>query len=119
MTDSSPDLILRDGHFLTGDTWQRGSMVVSGGRIVSIGSWDDAASRRSPGTEVRDLDGAWVTPGFHDAHVHPVQAGLEMNACDLSGASDVDGYLAVVAAHHAAHPGDGPTRVSRAACPRP
>ena len=104
MSDSSADLILRDGHFLTGDTWQRGSMVVSEGRIVSVGSWDDAASRRSPGTEVRDLDGAWVTPGFHDAHVHPTSAGLEMNACDLSGAETADESVRAVAAYAQSRP---------------
>ena len=104
MIDSSADLILRDGHFLTGDTWQRGSMVVSGGRIVLIGSWDDAVSRRSPATEVRDLDGAWVTPGFHDAHVHPTSAGLEMNACDLSGTETADESVRAVAAYAHGNP---------------
>ncbi|MFC5676115.1 amidohydrolase [Aeromicrobium endophyticum] len=99
MTDSPADLILRNAHFLTGSVWQRGSMVVSDGRIVSIGSSDDAASRRSSSTEVRDLDGAWVTPGFHDAHVHPTSAGLEMNACDLGGATTADESVQAVAAY--------------------
>jgi predicted amidohydrolase YtcJ len=96
------DLTLVNGHFYRDGRWLADvdTMVVRGGRIAGLG-----ADLPVEG-EVVDLDGGWVLPGFHDAHVHPVQAGLEMNACDLSGADDVRGYLDAVAAYDAAHPGD-------------
>ncbi|MBD8606823.1 amidohydrolase [Aeromicrobium sp. CFBP 8757] len=97
------DLTFVDGHFYAGGRWLRDvdTLVVRDGRIAAMGVG------LAPEGEVVDLRGGWVLPGFHDAHVHPVQAGLEMNACDLSRAADVEGYLAVVAEHHAAHPVDG------------
>ncbi|MRJ75214.1 amidohydrolase family protein [Aeromicrobium sp. SMF47] len=94
------DLVLANAHVHDGTGWSRDadSIAIRDGRIVAIGSELPA------GAEVVDLDGAWVLPGFHDAHVHPVQAGLEMNACDLTGGGDVDGYLDRIAAYAAAHP---------------
>ena len=37
-----------------------------------------------PATEVVDLAGGLLLPGFPDAHVHPVQGGLERLRCDLT-----------------------------------
>ena len=37
-----------------------------------------------PGPQVVDLAGGLLAPGFVDAHVHPVQGGLERIRCDLS-----------------------------------
>lgn len=95
------DLLLVNGRVHDGSTWRTDAdaIAVRDGRIVAIGSDLPVEG------DVVDLDGAWVLPGFHDAHVHPVQAGLEMNACDLSGGDDLDDYLRVITAHVAAHPG--------------
>ena len=59
-----------------------------------------------PSNVPRDViaTGRWLLPGFHDAHVHPVQAGLEMNQCDLTGTIDVAVYLERVATYAAANP---------------
>ena len=45
---------------------------------------DAAADLVGPATEVVDLTGRLLVPGFQDAHVHPVQGGLERLTCDLS-----------------------------------
>lgn len=97
------DLLLTDGRFYDRGRWRPDvdSVLVRDGRIAAMGRGLSAV-----GVEVVDLQGAWVLPGFHDAHVHPVQAGLELNACDLSGGEDVDDYLAAVAAYVADRPGD-------------
>ena len=48
---------------------------------------------------------ALLLPGFVDAHVHPVQGGLERLGCDLSELpADRDAYLAHVASYAAEHP---------------
>ncbi|MET0467812.1 MAG: amidohydrolase [Aeromicrobium sp.] len=94
------DLLLTNGRFYDDGGWlpDTDTLAIRDGRIVAIGSDLPATG------EIVDLRGGWVVPGFHDAHVHPVQAGLEMNACDLSAGAGVDDYLATIAAHAAAHP---------------
>jgi predicted amidohydrolase YtcJ len=51
-----------------------------------------------------DLAGGLLAPGFVDAHVHPVQGGLERTRCDLSEGATRDDYLALVRAYADAHP---------------
>ncbi len=65
-------------------------------------SGDDVAP---VGARVVDCDGGLLLPGFTDAHVHPVQGGLERLACDLSELpADRDAYLRHIADHARAHP---------------
>ena len=80
------------------------AIAVRDGRIVAVG--DDAAvrDRVGPRTRVVELRGRSVTPGFGDAHIHPVSAGVGRSRCDLSGARGPDAYLAIIAAYAAAHP---------------
>jgi len=92
---------LFDGHRYVG----AGSVLVDGGRIVSVISDDAGAlSGLGPDTEVIDLAGGLLAPGFVDAHVHAVQGGLERIRCDLSDGETREDYLATIAAYAAAHP---------------
>jgi predicted amidohydrolase YtcJ len=87
-----------DGHSHLGDV---GDVVVDGGRVVAVGA--DVAPA---GAAVVDVAGGLLLPGFTDAHVHPVQGGLERLACDLSALPvDRTAYLAHVREYAAAHPG--------------
>ncbi|WP_433013176.1 amidohydrolase [Kribbella sp. CA-294648] len=91
-----------DGHAHHPD-W---SIAVRSGRILSAGPtvsnvW---AAFRGPDTEVVDLDGGLLLPGFVDAHVHPVQGGLERARCDLSHISGREATLRTIAAYAEAHP---------------
>ncbi|NPC42154.1 amidohydrolase [Nocardioides sp. zg-1230] len=77
-----------------------GDVLVRDGRVAAVGG-----SLRTPGAEVVDCGGALLLPGFTDAHVHPVQGGLERLTCDLSElAVDSAAYLAHVAAYAASRP---------------
>ncbi|WP_406289238.1 amidohydrolase [Embleya sp. NBC_00896] len=80
------------------------AVAVRDGRILAVA--DDTTIRDlvDADTEVVDLAGGLLIPGFQDAHVHPAVAGVQMGRCDLSGQRSVEGYLAVVAAYAAAHP---------------
>ena len=60
------------------------AVAVRGGRIAFVGDEDDADRWIGPTTRVVSLEGRMLLPGFHDAHVHPVAAGVELNWCDLS-----------------------------------
>ena len=76
-----------------------GDVVVDDGCIVSIG---DGAT--TVGARVVDVAGGLLLPGFTDAHVHPVQGGLERLSCDLSGLTvDRGAYLRHIRDHAAAH----------------
>lgn len=106
--DRPADLLLRGGRVLRQGRWEDAALAVSDGRIAAIGADLDALT--GPGTVVEELDGRWVLPAFHDSHVHPIQAGLEMNQCDLTGLSTLEDYLDAVGAYAAANP--GPTWVT-------
>jgi predicted amidohydrolase YtcJ len=61
-------------------------------------------ARDAPPGEVLDLHGRLLTPGFVDAHAHPVWGGLERLACDLADEprtlAAYQRRIAVVAAEH-------------------
>jgi hypothetical protein len=101
----SADLVLRDAPVYRDGRWDGDCLAVADGRVVARGEYDDVAALVAPGTRVESLAGRWLLPAFHDAHVHPVQAGLEMDACDLTGLTEIGEYLDRVASYAAAHPG--------------
>ncbi len=79
------------------------AVAVSGERIVAVGH-SEVAELVGPGTEVVELAGRLLIPGFQDAHVHPVAGGVELGACDLSGEVSLEGYRSRIAAYAADHP---------------
>ncbi|MEU9864833.1 amidohydrolase [Streptomyces sp. NPDC047971] len=100
------DLVLRSGAVLTMDpsSPRATALAVAGDRIVAVGRDDEVRKLVGPGTRVVDLSGRALLPGFQDAHVHPVYAGLELGACDLSGTTDLGEYRRRISAYAAAHP---------------
>ncbi|WP_203453628.1 amidohydrolase [Jiangella aurantiaca] len=78
------------------------ALAVRSGRIVAVGA--AAHELRGPGTEVVDLEGAALLPGFQDAHVHAVAAGLQLLGCDLSGVHGAAEYRTLIASYVADHP---------------
>src|SRR6188472_4282645 len=92
---------LFDGHALVGPGW----LLVRDGRIAEVGSGPAAAEPPTAGVDrVVDLAGGLLAPGFVDAHVHPVQGGLERIRCDLSEGETREDYLALIKAYADAHP---------------
>lgn len=102
------DLVFAGGAVFTADTVrsQATAVAVSDGRIVAVGG-DDVSDLIGPRTEVVDLRGRMLVPGFQDAHVHPVAGGLELLRCDLGEATTEAEYLAVIADYAATHPPTG------------
>lgn len=91
---------LFDGHRYLG----RGSVVVEDGRIIEATPGGFEAHSVRPSTTVIDMRGGLLSPGFIDAHVHPIQGGLERLRCDLSGVGTREEYLETIATYAAAHP---------------
>jgi predicted amidohydrolase YtcJ len=110
MTDTStaagPDLILAGGSLWTEGMAEprAGALAVAGGRIVAIGDDADVLELRGPRTEVVDVAGGLVVPGFQDAHVHPVMAGVDMNRCDVHHCESAEEALAAIRSYAEANP---------------
>jgi predicted amidohydrolase YtcJ len=105
-TDQHADLVLLGGRIATMDSarsWAS-ALAVSGGRIAMVGPDMTAKAHIGPKTRVIDLRGRTVTPGFQDAHVHPVHGGLTMLRCNLHEARGKEEVLAVVAEYARSHP---------------
>ncbi|WP_330334242.1 amidohydrolase [Streptomyces sp. NBC_00536] len=88
----------------TGPTPIDAAVAVGGGRILAVADPATVRSLADADTEVVDLAGGLLVPGFQDAHVHPAVAGVQMLSCDLSEERTIEGYLAVVAAYAKEHP---------------
>lgn len=102
------DLVFAGGPVFVANTVRSRAtaVAVTNGRIVAVGG-DDVRELIGPRTEVVDLAGRMLVPGFQDAHVHPVSGGLELLRCDLSEATTEPEYLDAIAAYAAAHPSTG------------
>lgn len=103
--DAVDILFVNGSVFTSGLSGSRpGGVAVSGGRIVAIGPDDELSGLRGPRTEIVDLAGGLLLPGFQDAHVHPVMAGVTMLQCDVHGAESADETVATIADYAAANP---------------
>jgi predicted amidohydrolase YtcJ len=83
-----------------GDRAGRAVHVVDG-RLAWLGDAADAP----PADRVIAGEGALLTPGFVDAHVHATATGLALTGLDLHSSSSLAEAVAAVAAHATASPG--------------
>ncbi len=99
------DLVFTGGPVFTADTVRSRAraVAVADGRIVAVGSQDDVRELVGPRTEVVDLAGRMLVPGFQDAHVHPVWGGLDLMRCDLSELGTQAEYLERIGAYASEH----------------
>jgi predicted amidohydrolase YtcJ len=81
-------------------------VAVAGGRIAAVGAAADSrmTELRGPLTEIVNLGGRALLPGFQDAHAHPAFAGITMVSCNLIGAATLDEALGRIKAYADAHP---------------
>jgi predicted amidohydrolase YtcJ len=80
------------------------ALALAAGRIVAVGSAREIAELIGPATEVIELEGRLVLPGFQDAHIHLAGSGLELLQCDLSASASPEEHLRTVRRYAAAHP---------------
>jgi predicted amidohydrolase YtcJ len=100
------DILFRGGRvFLAAEAFAE-AVLVRDGRITAVGGESDVTRLAAPGHETVDLGGGLLTPGFTDAHIHPIQAGLERAKCDLAEVYGLQEYLNQIATYAASHPGN-------------
>ena len=104
--NGNADLAFVNGAVYTVDaarSWAQ-AVAVRDGRIGVVGTDADIRTHVGQATEIVDLNGRMLVPGFQDAHVHPVGGGLDMLQCDLHDLSTEDEYLRAIVTYAAAHP---------------
>ena len=94
------DIIFTHGNVYTGvavassfGTIRRAEAIaVRGDRIEAVGENAELLKLRGPQTEVIDLRGMFVMPGFNDAHAHLVSGGFEQLNVTLTGVKSLDEF---------------------------
>lgn len=81
------------------------AVAIHNGTIIAIGE-SDCATVNGTSTEVVELIGRTLVPGFHDAHAHPVLGGLSMVECNLDDIHGYRPYLKRIAEYAEEHPND-------------
>lgn len=84
------DLVLLGGKVWTVDRGQptAAAVAVWRGRILKVGTDAEVKQLVGPRTEVIDLKGRRVVPGFYDSHVHLLGGGRSLEEIDLKLAKD-------------------------------
>ena len=81
------DLVLLGGRVFLADSAHTvaEAVAVREGRVVAVGTREEVRPLVGERTEVVELDGRLVTPGFNDAHIHFAAGGASLLAVDLLG----------------------------------
>ena len=90
--ETKADIVLRHGKIYTMDasrSWAE-SIAIKQGKIIYVGEDSGLTSLIDDNTSTIELDVRFVLPGFIDSHVHPIEAGIGMDRCDLTNEENKD-----------------------------
>lgn len=89
------DIIFTNGNVFTLDPNQPRveAVAVKNGRVLQVGDSKDVMKRSGHGTEVVDLEGNFMTPGFIDGHGHFMGMGYSLMELNLL---HTDNYVEVI-----------------------
>lgn len=108
-TSESPDLVLTGGTVYTAEAGQprAEAVAVRAGRILAVGDTTEILQLIGEGTQVVDLQGAFIYPGFTDSHVHLRGVGERELAFNLEGVTGIKDLQQRVAQEAESHkPGE-------------
>ncbi|WP_294229210.1 amidohydrolase [uncultured Shimia sp.] len=90
VAEETADTIYSGGPILTiNDAAPRAEAVaVKNGRILAVGALSDMLAHQDDTTEVFDLNGGTMLPGFVDSHGHAVMGGLQALSANLLAPPD-------------------------------
>lgn len=80
------------------------AVIVCDRRIAAVVPESEAAERAAADATWIDLDGALLSPGFQDAHIHAVGGGIELLQCNLTEADDAEQTVELIRAYATANP---------------
>src|SRR5437879_9981614 len=83
------------------------ALAIGGDRVQAVGTKNEILKLKGPQTQVIELGGHFVMPGFNDAHMHLASAGFEKLNVNLVGVKSLDEFRARIGAHvETATPGE-------------
>ncbi len=97
------DWLIKGGVLVSAAGYRRADVAVTGGQVAAVGKAQIANARQT-----LDVDGAYIFPGFIDAHAHPVYVD------DMGGLSVTAAHGGVTTVLHfvSAEPGQGLLQVT-------
>jgi hypothetical protein len=108
--DTASEIVFFNGKIYTvnsNNPWAS-AIYVKDGIIKYVGTDDEAKNMASEEAELKDLGGAFMMPGIHDVHMHPLEAATENFKFILDDSeSDPENYIDEVAKGHDNNKGDG------------
>ena len=102
----APDLVVVGAPVYTADAarrWAKG-LAVRDGRVTAVGTEGEMRYLAGPSTKLVELEGGMVLPGFQDAHVHPLHAGLARRRCGLHDVFGREAYAEAIQRYAREHP---------------
>jgi predicted amidohydrolase YtcJ len=114
-TGPKADAIYLHGNIYTGVAASRSfqaiqraqALAVRDDRILGVGTEAEMLKLKGPQTQVIDLGGHFVMPGFNDAHLHLAEAGLRQLTVDLTGVKSLAEFRERIQARvESAEPGE-------------
>lgn len=101
-----PDAIFFGGIIYTGEGFAQDepqsvqAIAIGGGKVLAVGTSDQITRLAGPNTRLHDLNsdgtGAFIFPGFNDAHTHLGGAGQTKINVDLTGVKSLAEMLAKI-----------------------
>lgn len=92
------DMLVYNGSIITVD--QKDSikewMCIDGGRIIDLGCGEGYKDYIGGASEIIDLEGKTVLPGFYDSHINMVQAGVNTFGIDLGKMGSLEEVLEAI-----------------------
>ncbi len=99
-SEVNSDVVQAEKVFLSGavytvdesDPWAE-AVAIQDGKITYVGDNEGVQDFIGEDTQVTDLTGKMLMPGFHDAHAHPLDMALGIMGCDLFDTYGKEEYL--------------------------
>jgi predicted amidohydrolase YtcJ len=81
------------------------AVLVQGDRIIFVGTDDEIQSKIDDKTEIIDLGGKFMMPGFNDAHLHFLSGGFYLMGIDLRPAKSINEFRKILSDYVKRFPG--------------
>lgn len=91
---SAPDTIYTNGAIWTGASdhpWAE-ALAITDGQLVAVGDATTVEALQGTSTEVVDVEGHFVVPGFIDNHTHFMNGGFQLASVDLRSADSPEEF---------------------------
>jgi hypothetical protein len=101
---SAPSVETADVIYLNGDVWtgvkdagRESAIAIKGEKILYVGDQKGAHRHHGEATEIVDLGGAFVAPGFIDNHTHFFDGSFALASVQLNDAASKDEFIRRIA----------------------